>query len=208
MIRKLIGFIIKIRIIALIAMILITGFFATQITHMEMFTQFLDLFPANHSYVKTHKRYAKYFGGAYQATLMLEVKHGDVFNFETLKKMQQIQYDVDLIPGVDHFAIYSIASPKVYFTRETPQGFSTKQIMVDVPKNEQELAELKRKVFTSPTINGSYVSLDRKALRLDANFIEGRIDFNELFNEFVKLKEREEDANHTIHISGMPILGT
>jgi predicted RND superfamily exporter protein len=71
-------------------MILITGFFANQITNMEMFTKFLDLFPANHPYVKTHKFYAKYFGGAYQATLMLEVKNGDVFNFETLKKMQQI----------------------------------------------------------------------------------------------------------------------
>ncbi len=206
MVRKLIGFIIKNRFIALAVMTFITGFFATQITHMEMFTRFLDLFPANHSYVKTHKLYEKYFGGAYQSTLMLEVKNGDVFNYETLKKIQRIQYDVDLIPGVDHFAIYSIASPKVYFTRETAQGFSTKQIMEDVPENEQELAELKRKVFTSPTINGRYVSLDRKALRLDANFIEGRINFDELFDEFMKIKEREEDANHSIYISGMPLI--
>ena len=55
---------------------------------------------------------AKYFGGAYQATLMLEVKNGDVFNTETLAKMRRIQYAVDLIPGVDHFGIFSIASPE------------------------------------------------------------------------------------------------
>jgi predicted RND superfamily exporter protein len=205
MLKRIIGFVIKFRIMALIAMIIITGFFATQIFHMEMFTQFLDLFPATHPYVQVHKKYAKYFGGAYQATLVLEVKHGNVFNRETLSKMQRIQYDVDLIPGVDHFSILSIASPKVTYTVETPEGFSTKQIMKEVPKDTEELEELKKKVFTSP-INGTLVSLEPKALRLDANFIERRIDFNKLFDAFMKIKEREEDANHRIYLTGMPLI--
>ena len=130
-------------------MILITGFLTTQIFRMEMFTRFLDLFPSTHPYVQIHKQYSKYFGGAYQATLMLEVKEGDVFNFETLKKMEGIQYDVDLIPGVVHFAIYSVASPKDSVTKETREGFSTKQLMKAVPQNEQELEDLKKKIFTS-----------------------------------------------------------
>jgi predicted RND superfamily exporter protein len=207
-IRRIIGFVIKFRLMVLIAMVLITGFFVTQIFRMQMFTQFLDLFPNNHPYVEIHKKYAQYFGGAYQATLMLEVrgeKYRDVFNLETLNKMQQIQYDVDLIPGVDHFGIFSIASPKVSFVRETAEGFSTKPIMKEVPRDEQELQELKRKVFTSP-INGTLVSRDQKALLLNANFIEGRIDFNKLFDAFMKIKQREEDANHKIYLSGMPLI--
>jgi predicted RND superfamily exporter protein len=131
-------FLIRYRIAVLIIMAVITLFFITQITRMEMFTQFLDLFPTNHPYVQVHKQYAKYFGGAYQATLMLEVKEGgkykDVFNLETLNKIQRIQDAVDLIPGVDHYAIYSLASQRVSFTRETPEGFSTKPIMKEVPK--------------------------------------------------------------------------
>jgi len=77
----------------LIAMIVITGFFATQIFRMQMFTQFLDLFPANHPYIQIHKEYAKFFGGAYQTTLVLELrgeKYHDVFNVETLSKMERI----------------------------------------------------------------------------------------------------------------------
>ena len=202
-------FLIRFRIAVLIIMAVITVFFITQIFRMQMFTQFLDLFPANHPYVQIHKQYAKYFGGAYQATLMLEVKEGgkykDVFNLETLNKMYRIQYDVDLIPGVDHFGIFSIASPKVSFTKETPDGFSSKPIMKEVPKDEQELEELKKKVFTSP-INGTLVSRDQKALLLNANFIEGRIDFNKLFDEFMKIKKKEEDANHKIYLTGMPLV--
>lgn len=205
MIRGLIGFVIKFRLMVLIAMILITGFFATQIFHMQMFTQFLDLFPANHPYVKVHKQYERFFGGAYQATLVLEVKNGDVFNQETLNKIQRIQYDVDLIPGVDHFSVLSIASPRANFTIETPTGFAVRQIMKDVPKDNQELDDLKKKIFISP-FNGTFLSRDQKALLLNANFIEGKIDFNKLFEAFMKIKQREEDAKHKIYLSGMPLI--
>ncbi len=182
-----------------------TVFFMTQIARMEMFTQFLDLFPKNHPYVEIHKKYAKYFGGAYQATLMLEVKEGDVFNKETLNKISRIQDAVDLIPGVDHFAIYSLASPKVTVVRETPYGFSQKQIMKDVPADDAEMQELKKKVFTSP-VSGTLVSRDQKALLLNANFIEDRIDFNVLFNKFMEIKKKEEDKNHRIYLTGTPLL--
>ena len=204
-----VSFLIRFRIAVLIIMGGITVFFVTQIFGMQMFTQFLDLFPYNHPYVKVHKQYAKFFGGAYQATLMLEIKEGgkykDVFNVETLNKMNRIQYDVDLIPGVDHFGIFSIASPLVTFTKETPTGFSSKQMMKEVPKDERELSDLKRKVFTSP-VNGTLVSRDQKALLLNANFIEGRIDFNKLFDEFMKIKKKEEDANYRIYLTGTPLV--
>ena len=64
--------------------------------------------------------------------------------------MQRIQYDVDLIPGVDHFGIFSIASPKVTFTKETPEGFSSKPMMKEVPKDDQELEESEEKSFYKP----------------------------------------------------------
>jgi len=119
--------------------------------------------------------------------------------------MQRIQYAVDLIPGVDHFAIYSIASPKVSFIREIPEGFSSTPIMKEVPKDKQELDDLQKRVFTSHAY-GTLVSRDQKALLLDANFIEGRIDFNKLFDAFMELKKKEEDANHKIYLSGMPLI--
>ncbi len=202
---SIVRFLIRFRIAVLIVMACVTLFFVSQITHMQMFTQFIDLFPYNHPFVKIHKEYARFFGGAYQATLMLEVKNGDVFNFETLKKMERIQLAVDLIPGVDHFGILSIASQRANYTVETPTGFSSLQIMKEVPANQQELEDLKKRIFTSP-FNGILVSRDQKALRLDANFIEGKIDFNNLFDEFMKIKAQEEDANHKISLTGTPLV--
>jgi uncharacterized protein len=198
-------FLITYRKSVLVTMAIITLFFIGQIFRIEMFTQFLDLFPSDHPYVEIHKKYARYFGGAYQATLMLEVKNGDVFNPDTLAKMQRIQDTVDLIPGVDHFGILSIAAARVTVVREVPGGFSSKQLMAEVPSDAKAMEELKRKVLTS-NANGLYVSRDMKALRLDANFIEGKIDFDVLFNSFMAIKAKEEDVNHRIYLTGTPLV--
>jgi predicted RND superfamily exporter protein len=203
--HAMVGFFIRFRMWVLIIMGAATLFFIVGITRMEMFTRFLDLFPANHPYVQVHKEYEKFFGGAYQATLVLEVKNGDVFNIDTLSKMDRIQLAVDLIPGVDHFGIYSVASLKATYTVETPEGFSSRQIMKEVPKNQQEIEDLKKKIFTSQ-YNGILVSRDQKALRLDATFIEGKIDFNKLFDDFMAIKKKEEDANHRIYLTGTPLV--
>ncbi|MFC1494312.1 RND family transporter [Thermodesulfobacteriota bacterium] len=205
MYKVLVKLLIRFRILGLIAMAVITGFFATQIVHMEMFTQFLDLFPHNHSYVQVHKKYSKYFGSAYQASLMLEVKEGTVFNTDTLEKISRIHLAVDLIPGVDHFGISSLASPKEKVVRETPDGMSVKQIMKDPPGDIDEINDLRRKVFTSQAY-GTLVSRDQKALILNANFHQGRLDFNLLFNKFMEIKNSEEDSNHQIYLSGQPLL--
>ena len=206
MYRGLVTFLIKHKKVVVIAMAVITLFFLTQIFRIQMFTEFLDLFPKNHPYVQIHEKYAKYFGGAYQATLVLEVKQGDVFNTGTLSKMARIQDAVDLIPGVDHFGIFSLASQKVSILKETAGGFSSFPVMKEVPQDKAGIEELKKKVFTSDNVNGIWVSRDQKALRLDANFLEGKIDFNVLFNKFMEIKKKEEDANHKIYLTGTPLL--
>ena len=89
MYEKLVGLLIRFRVIGLVILTLVTAFFALQITKMEMFTRFLDLFPSDHPYVEVHQKYNRYFGSAYQATLMLEVKDGDVFNTKTLEKISR-----------------------------------------------------------------------------------------------------------------------
>lgn len=202
----LVRFLIKYKKATLISLTVVTLFFLGMIFNIQMYTQFLDLFPKNHPYVQVHKKYAKYFGGAYQATLVLEVKKGDIFNAETLSKMSRITDEVDLIPGVDHFGIYSIASQKVSVLKETAGGFSSHPVMKEVPKNSEEMEDLKKKVFTSGNVNGIWVSRDQKALRLDANFIEGKIDFKMLLDKFLEIKNREEDANHRIYMTGTPLL--
>ncbi len=203
--KRIIGLIMRFRTLTLILMLGITAVFGYGITKMAFFTQFMELFPANHPYVQMHKKFMDYFGGANVATLVVEVKDGDIYNQETLQKMVRIQEAVELIPGVNPYQIFSIASPRVMVTAEIAGGFSMARLMRDVPTNEGEMFDLKAKVFTSEHY-GAWISTDLKALRLEATFIEGRIDYTALFNGFMKIREKEQDAKHTIYLAGEPIL--
>lgn len=205
MYKRLVAFLIRFRVIGLIAMAILTGFFMTQIAKMEIFTRFIDLFPMNHRYVEVHKQYERFFGGAYLATLVLEVSNGDVYNTETLTKMQEIYLDVDLIPGVNHFGIFAIPSPRVQYTRETAQGVRSEQLMKHVPQTKEALEELKIKVLSSTT-GVNLISRDAKSLRLNASFIEDRMDFHVLFDRFMAIKAKYEDDNHRIYLTGSPLL--
>ena len=75
MYKRLVAFLIKFRVIGLIAMVILTGFFLTQIAKMEIFTRFIDLFPMTHPYVKVHKQYERFFGSAYLATKVEKMGH-------------------------------------------------------------------------------------------------------------------------------------
>jgi len=203
--KKIIDLIMRFRVFTLILLLGITAVFGYGITKMEFFTEFMELFPANHPYVKIHKQFKEYFGGANLATLVLEVKNGDVYTQETLNKMVRIQEAVERIEGVNPYQIFSIASPRVQETVEIPGGYSRTRLMRDVPANDQEMFDLKATVFTNEAY-GTLVSTDLKALSLQAAFIEGRIDYTALFDAFIQIRETEEDDNHKIYLAGEPIL--
>ena len=199
------GFLIKYRKSTLVIMALITAFFGAQIFRIEMFTQFLDLFPYNHPYVEVHKAVCEVLRGRLpgdphaggQERRRLQPRNPD--------QDAAIQDAVDLIPGVDHFGIYSVASPKVAITKEETFRLPTKQLMEEPPTRPGRDRRAQEKGLYQRG-QRDLVSRDQKALLLDANFIEGIIDFNDLFDKFMAIKKKEEDANHNIYLSGTPLL--
>ena len=205
--KAIIGLIMRFRKITLFTLIAITAVFGYGITKMAFYTQFMDLFPANHPYVKIHKKYMEYFGGANVATLVLEVKEGDIYNKDTLEKMIRIQEMVERINGVNPFQSFSLASPRVQKSSAIAGGIAMERVMKEVPTNNADMFNLKARVFSSEAY-GNWVSTDLKALRLQASFLEGtvKIDYTDLFKEFMKIRKAEEDANHSIHLAGVPIL--
>ena len=203
--KKIINFIMKYRVFTLTMLLGITVVFGFGILKMGFYTQFMELFPKKHPYVQIHQQFIEYFGGANNATIVLEVKKGDVFNPATLGKIIRIQEAVERIPGVNPYQIYSIASPRVVETVEIPGGYKTGRLMQTVPDTDEQMADLKTTVFTNEAF-GLYVSTDLKALKLQGTFIESRIDYKTLFDAFMKIVAEEEDGNHNVYLAGEPVL--
>ncbi len=207
-------FIIEKRVFILIAIILVTLFFFSQIvTKLTVKTIFVDLLPKNHAYVNLHNEIRDTFGGANQVYIMLQVRkrtdggsYDDIFNYETLNKIRGIHLDLLRFHAVDRYKIMSLASNKIKNVKMTASGMSIRNMMYPLPPQTPEgIEELRTNVYGNPMCYPGIVSLDTKKTLITVDFFEEEIDYKTCFNELRALREKYEDKNHIIAIAGEPM---
>ncbi|MBZ0272343.1 MMPL family transporter [bacterium] len=167
-------FIIHRRVPVLAVIAALSVVFSYFMMRVELKTPTIELFPKNHPYVQTYVAYEEIFGGANVIVLSLEVNEGDVFNTETLAKLKRITKGLELLPAVNNYSVLSLAQRKTKITTvDEIAGFKSDPVMwPDVPETQEELDELRRKIYASGRYHGTLVSADDKALMIIAGFFE------------------------------------
>ena len=194
------------RVAILIVILLITAFFAYQLKNLQVYTSFEDLLPQDHPFIKVHNDIRKNFGGANQLLIMVQVRKGDIFNKETLGKVQDISKRLRKTPGVDPDKIRSIAVRKMKYARISSGRMKMENLMFPtIPQTDEEMAYLREKIYSSPQYYGPFVSLDSKKTLITVDFFEDRLDFKTLFEDLSLMREEMEDENHIINIAGEPM---
>lgn len=189
------------------AALLITVVFAYGLLHVEARTIFSDLFPKSHPFVQAYTDHPN-FGNPLTVTIMVKRTDGKgIYTAETMDKLFRMSRDVDLIPGVDHDQIVSIATEKARYTVLTADGIFSNPIMDDAPPvTAGDLAEIRRRVNESPFVRTFLVSQDDTAAVINATFIERLVDYGQVFDKMQELVAAHSDANHQVHIAGWPML--
>jgi len=201
-----VNFTFRFRKLLLACLMLIVLFFGCFIKDLEVGTIFDDLMPSNHPYIKIFREFREDFGGANIIYMVLEAKKGDIFQREILQKVKDIQYDLHLIPAVNHYQVVTIASTKVKYIEPAYGEIKGKQLMEKVPQTEEGILDLKEKVKKSKTINGVLVSMDGKATLITAGFLDDRINYPLVFNEIKKIIAKYKNDLVDIYAVGHPML--
>lgn len=181
-------------------------FFGYHAKDLKVGTVFDDLMPSNHHYIKIFREFREAFGGANFVYMVLEVKKGDIFQREILQKIKDIQYDLHLIPAVNHYQVVTLASTKVKYVEPAYGEVKGKQLMDKVPQTEEGIAFLKDKVKKTKGINGVLVSLDGKATFISAGFYDDKINYPVVFGEIQKIINKHKDDRTDIYAVGHPML--
>jgi predicted RND superfamily exporter protein len=188
----------------LIAVTIWMGYWAA---HVKIATRFENFFPSNHPDTLLYRQFHIHYGGAQTLAVMLRVKHGDIFNYSTLQKIQDITRKVNILPGVDHNEIFSLASYRVAFAKALPGAIITTCYMYPrIPQNRQELEELRHNVMVHREPVAGLVTYDNKGALITASFNEGALDYKELFDEIQAIVRQYQDPNTQIFLSGQPII--
>lgn len=186
--------------------VVVTLFFAAGLRHVELRTIFSDLLPKDDPFVQVYKDHPN-FGNPLTVTLMVQCKHGDIYNADTLGKVWRLTRDIDLTPGVDHDQILSIASEKARYAEATPEGIDMRPLMGDhPPTTPAQIADFRNRVDKSLSARTFLISRDESATLVNATFIESRLDYGTAFKYLHGLVEKYSDADHVVYMAGQPAL--
>ena len=183
----------------------ISLFFAYQLKDLSFNTNLGDFYPLKHPYLKIQNKLNEIFGGLNQVSLAIEAKEGNILNPATLEKVWRITNDLYLTDGINAGRVVSLSARKVKNVEANPDGFVTQWLMHDPPRTPQESEMLKARIIRNPMVYGPIVSKDFKATLIQADF-ESDVSARDIFKVLQGIKNKYEDQNHNIYISGQPVL--
>jgi predicted RND superfamily exporter protein len=188
---------------------LMTAFFGVGLTKIRLHTDFFDFYPRQHEYIRFYNEFRRMFGSANIMSVILEVKNGDIYNPETLQKLDRITKHMVNTKGVVPTQILSIAHPKVRSFSAAQGTISIREIFYPtVPQTEADADRVRFSVYSNRGVRGIFVSHDDTAAVVHTGFWEEALDFHYLSERMRTLVEEEQDENHNIYITGFPWLYT
>ncbi len=175
--------------------------------HLSVKVLLEEMVPPAHPFVKLHLEYESQYGGTSSVIVSLVVKDGDIFNAATLQKIKRINDEILFNTNVRRALVSSIAQRKSKVAKGHAGGTVDVSALMwpEIDTTPEGIARLKHNIFTNDLYNGALVSKDGKAIMIIAD-CWSNIDYSEFFNFIQQLKEKEEDANTTIHVAGRPML--
>jgi uncharacterized protein len=190
-----------------LVLVVITGFMAYFAVHVRIATKFENFFPTDHPDAILYREYHTKYGGAQTLSVLLRVKHGDIFNYPALQKIQDINREVNLLPGVDHNEVFSLASYRLAYAEAIPGAIISRCYMYPkIPQNQQQLDQLKENVFAHRRQLGGFITSDNTGALITASFNEGAFDYKELFDDIQAIVHKYQDSNTDIYIAGQPVI--
>jgi predicted RND superfamily exporter protein len=188
----------------------LTAFFAVGVARIarnfQAQTSFADLIPGHNPVTDVFKRYQDFSKPA-TVEILLKVKHGTIYTPSTLARIWRITRELDLVPGIDHVTLTSIASEKIRVVRPTPSGASSVPVMTDVvPRTEADALAVRARARHAAGVAGILVSPDEKATLIDAAFFEKGLDYGEVFNRVHRMLDAERDPDIEFYPAGRVML--
>lgn len=142
-------FFIRHRLVNLTLIGLITVYFGYEAQKLQVFSQFIDLLPRDHSYIQVYEKYNRAFGSANVVTAALVSTRGDIYDEDFLEKVYAFTDQIDKVEGVDHGQISSITSITIRDQAIDREGIMRSTQIV----GEEAIALLEAQFFTRRTLH-------------------------------------------------------
>ena len=196
------------RFMVLAVVIIAVGIFSLGAGKIRTEVILQHLFPYDHPYLKLHAKFSQIFGGGgFGVVIAVKAKEGDIFNEKTLGKVKKITDDLILWDEVYRVLTVSIATNSTKVVKAKGKGEIVIDALMfpDVPKTQEEMALLKKHIFSNPSYNGTLVSEDGTAALILTQLKE-TTSYDKAFELLRALAAEHTDELTSVHIVGYPML--
>ena len=192
---------------ALALWLLFTAVFGFGLGRVKLDQAVTALFPAGHPYMQLNERYKEMLAQPDRLIAILAVKGGDIYTPSTLDRLQKLTRAVLELPGCDAADIRSITETSVKHMAVSAWGVENNPVMDHgIPQDDAEMARLRRRIETDPSINGVFAAYDGSAAAVMARWKKGD-KLGRLHDDLVALAKSLSDDRHQVLFAGAPALG-
>lgn len=206
LIQRYLSFLLRHRVGVCLGILLGTLFFGYNAFRLRIHTDFFDLYPPAHPYIKLYHEYRHLMGTANVLHIVLEVEQGSIYTREALHKIDALTRALMDSHGVNPFQVVSLTHPSVRNITISASGITALPIVRRVPTSDQELQDIREKVYANVGVRGVYTSFDDKAALITAGLWEEGTDFSYLWRRVGEFLQVYQDANTRLYVSGYPML--
>lgn len=157
----------------LLAVALATAGLAAGIGRLRTVFDVEASLPSDHPYVRIDREIRRQFGGRNAVIVAVVPRSGDVWRTEVLEAVQAATLAALRLDGIIAQNVVSLAAPSVRWVEDRGERIDTDYLMREVPRSPAEIAALRARVQSDPSLRGLLVTPDERAALLVVDFWEG-----------------------------------
>lgn len=193
----------------LLICLIITGYLGLQMTRLELNASFEKMIPLGHPYIVNYlenKEDLKGLGNAIRVAV--ETTQGDIYTSEYLARLQKINQELFLMPGVERNFVKSLWTPSTRWNGVTEDGFEAGPVIPNTYDGSPEsLEQVRMNVersgeigqLVAPNLKSSIVYVPLMAVDPQ----NGRtLNYREISDRLEDIRSKYESNGIKIHISG------
>jgi hypothetical protein len=168
--ERYVDWVVRHRIFVVIAMLAVTGFWASQLPALRVEIDPDANLPQDHPYIQALKTLEKTFGEKNLVVIGLFPKNGTIYTPAFLTKLQRMTRRIGEVPGLIRATYLSIASPLAKAIEGDGDALLVRQVMEKTPTTADDIAEIRRRLHVNPFHVGIIAAADGSAAAIVANF--------------------------------------
>lgn len=188
--------------VIIVVTVLITAFFATQLSSLKINADIIESLPDNDKNAQLLKRISQNFGGNNMGVIILETDN--IYNSNVIKHTRQLTDSIKKIDGIA--SVSSVTN--IINIKGSEFGIEVGQLIdeYDIPNTQEAFASLRENIKGNAMYKGSIVSDDETSTLVVFN-LNDEADVSAVAKEVLKMAEAL-NLPETLYYTGSPMLVT